>query len=305
MSANPLGGQVALQMATPVNRYSIFSCPDNIKANYGWLAAINQNYQVGVITKLEEERAKEEEEKAKKKAKEKEERKLARAKKRVELEAENIFCCTKHLPGSSSTIVNAMRWSISNKAATTEEIIVTTNTNSISTTTSTIMSTTKAANLNTTAKPMVIPMVHSSSKISEGGLGSLPPTMISTIPRTTITTKTSPTPTTSTYIPTIRPTVSPSSDRSLGCLLPTTASTTTISTRAGTGCTTTITSNSTCNTTSMATMGRSSAAHSQEARCPYLLVLDYPNHTIITSTNDLAYQMFQPAHFCGNDAVRR
>ena len=298
MSANPLGGQVALQKATLVNRYNIFSCPDNIKANYGWLAAINQNYQMEVITKLEEERAKEEEEKAKKKAKEKEERKLARAKKRVELEAENIFCCTKHLPGSSSTIVNAMRWSISNKAATTEEIFITTNTNSISTTTSTIMSTTKAANLNTTAKPMV----HSPSKFSEGGLGSLPPTMISTIPRTTITTKTSPTPTTSTYI---RPTVSPSSERSLGCLLPTTASTTTISTRAGSGCTTTITSNSTCNTTSMATLGRASAAHSQEARCPYLLVLDYPNHTIITSTNDLAYQMFQPAHPCGNDAVRR
>ena len=288
MSANPLGGQVALQKATLVNRYNIFSCPDNIKANYGWLAAINQNYQMEVITKLEEERAKEEEEKAKKKAKEKEERKLARAKKRVELEAENIFCCTKHLPGSSSTIVNAMRWSISNKAATTEEIIINTNTNSISTTTST----TKAANLNTTAKP-------------EGGLGSLPPTTISTIPGTTITTKTSPTPTTSTYIPTIRPTVSPSSERSLGCLLPTTASTTTISTRAGTGCTTTITSNSTCNTTSMARVGRASAAHSQEARCPYLLVFDYPNHTIITSTNDPAYQMFQPAHPCGNDTVRR
>ena len=292
MSANPLGGQVALQKATLVNGYNIFSCPDNIKANYGWLAAINQNYQMEVITKLEEERAKEEEEKAKKKAKEKEERKLARAKKRVELEAENIFCCTKHLPGSSSTIVNAMRWSISNKAATTEEIIINTNTNSISTTTSTTMSTTKAANLNTTAKP-------------EGGLGSLPPTTISTIPGTTITTRTSPTPTTSTYIPTIRPTVSPSSERSLGCLLPTTASTTTISTRAGTGCTTTTTSNSTCNTTSMARVGRASAAHSQEARCPYLLVLDYPNHTIITSTSDPAYQMFQPAHPCGNDAVRR
>ena len=297
MSANPLGGQIALLMATPVNRYSIFSCPDNIKANYGWLVSINQNYQMEVITKLEEERAKEEEEKAK----EKEERKMARAKKRVELEAENIFCCTKHLPGSSSTIVNAMRWSISNKAATTEEIIINTNTNSISTTTSTTMSTTKAANLNPTAKPMV----NSPSKISEGGLGSLPPTTISTIPGTRITTKTSPTPTTSTYIPTIRPTVSPSSERSLGCLLPTTASTTTISTRAGTGCTTTITSNSTCNTTSMARVGRASAAHSQEARCPYLLVLDYPNHTIITSTNDPAYQMFQPAHPCGNDAVRR
>ena len=73
MSANPLGGQVALQKATLVNGYNIFSCPDNIKANYGWLAAINQNYQMEVITKLEEERAKEEEEKAKKK----EERKLA------------------------------------------------------------------------------------------------------------------------------------------------------------------------------------------------------------------------------------
>ena len=299
MSANPLGGQVALQKATLVNRYNIFSCPDNIKANYGWLVAINQNYQMELITKLEEERAKEEEEKAKKKAKEKEERKLARAKKRVELEAENIFCCTKHLPGSSSTIVNAMRWSISNKAATTEEIII--NTNSISTTMSTTMSTTKAANLNSTAKPMV----NSPPTIPEGGLGSLPPTTISTIPGTTITTKTSPTPTTSTYIPTIRPTVSPSSERSLGCLLPTTASTTTISTRAGTGCTTTITSNSTCNTTSMARVGRASAAHSQEARCPYLLVLDFPNHTIITSTNDPAYQMFQPAHPCGNDAVRR
>ena len=301
MSANPLGGQVALQKATLVNRYNIFSCPDNIKANYGWLVAINQNYQMELITKLEEDRAKEEEEKAKKKAKEKEERKLARAKKRVELEAENIFCCTKHLPGSSSTIVNAMRWSISNKAATTEEIIIKTNTNSISTTTSTIMSTTKAANLNTTAKPMV----HSSLKISEGGLDSLPPTMISTIPMTTITTKTNPTPITSTYIPAIRPKISLSSERSLDCLLPTTASTTTISTRAGSGCTTTITSNSTCNTTSMATMGRASAAHFQEARCPYLLVLDYPNHTIITSTNDLAYQMFQPAHPCGNDTVRR
>ena len=301
MSANPLGGQIALQKATLVNRYNIFSCPDNIKANYGWLVAINQNYQMELITKLEEERAKEGEEKAKKKAKEKEERKLARAKKRVELEAENIFCCTKHLPGSSSTIVKVMRWSISNKAATTEEIIITTNTNSISTTTSTIMSTTKAANLNTTAKPMV----HSSLKISEGGLDSLPPTMISTIPRTTITTKTNPTPTTSTYIPAIRPKISLSSERSLDCLLPTTASTTTISTRAGSGCTTTITSNSTCNTTSMARVGRASAAHSQEARCPYLLVLDYPNHTIITSTNDLAYQMFQPAHPCGDDAVRR
>ena len=96
MSANPLGGQVALQKATLVNSYNIFSCPDNIKANYGWLVAINQNYQMELITKLEEERAKEEEEKAKKK----EERKLAWAKKRVELEAENIFCCTKHLPGS-------------------------------------------------------------------------------------------------------------------------------------------------------------------------------------------------------------
>ena len=194
MSGNPLAILLSKQQVKAARqKCTCANCQKrpNVSENYAWVATINDNYQREVIAKMEEEKS------------------IALAKRRALIKMKkatkvNLPSCTTNVTSSSSTNLNSTQ--VAYRPIINTAMNTTTTATSITTMTSSIRTPPTTINI-----PITRPLVLSSIKISERGLGSLPTTSstttISTRSGTACTTTTSTSTSTSTSIASIRPVV--------------------------------------------------------------------------------------------------